>query len=461
MCGGVPLRASRVRICHNQGMDLLIVEDNEVFRTTAAQWMERRGHRVAQAQDGCSALELASHQQFEVAILDANLPDLSGIDLLLELKNKSEEIEIIILTGEATVETAVEAMKRGACDYLSKPFPLAELEERCLKAAERGNLRRESQRWKTLAERTQPTSILIGDSPEMKQVYRLIDRVGPTDAPVLIQGETGTGKELTARAIQRASRRVDQPFVTLNCAALPEQLVESELFGHEKGSFTGALKSRPGLFEIAHQGTLFIDEIGELPPGLQPKLLRVLEDGSLRRVGSSQERRVDVRIIAATNRDLAQEVREGRFREDLLYRINVMAITLPSLRNHRNDIPLLIRHFLPDKWDIEAEAEALLVQYRWSGNVRQLRNVLERATILAEGRTVTLDDLPLDLVMADSVNKPDDSLPHETNLESIERAHVMDVLQRCEGNKSQAARMLGIHRRKLYRLLDRLGLDMS
>ena len=292
----------------------------------------------------------------------------------------------------------------------------------------------------------------------MREVYRLIARVGPTDAPVLIQGETGTGKELTAQAIQRASRRVDQPFVTVNCAALPEQLVESELFGHEKGAFTGAVKSRPGLFEIADQGTLFIDEIGELPPSLQPKLLRVLEDGSLRRVGASQERRVNVRIIAATNRDLVKEVREQRFREDLLYRINVMAITLPSLREHSNDIPLLIRYFLPNQWDIEADAESMLVRYRWQGNVRQLKNVLERATILAEGNTVTVDDLPSEIVSSTEVAETLFTVQGDTNLESMERTHVLDVLQKCQGNKSQAARMLGVHRRKLYRLMDRLGL---
>ena len=331
-------------------MELLLVQDGDDFRDTVARWMVRHGHRVAERASGQEGLALITQPQFDVAILDANLPDLSGLDLLQEIKCRSDEIEIIMLTGEAKVESAVEAMKRGACDDLSKPFPLAELEERCLKAAEWGALRRENLRWKGLAARTQSAPTLIGDSPEMRQVYRLIERVGPTDAPVLIQGETGTGKELTARAIQRASRRIDQPFVTVNCAALLEQTVESELFGHEKGAFTRAFQSRPGLLEIADQGTLFIDEIGELPPSVQPKLLRLLEDGSLRRVGASQERRVNVRIIAATNRDLAEEVRENRFREDLLYRINVMAITLPPLRAHRADIPLLIRHFLPREW---------------------------------------------------------------------------------------------------------------
>ncbi len=458
VCVPVTTRAGCVRICHNQNMELLIVEDDDEFRTIACKWMVRKGHRVAEAADSRSALELVRQRQFDVAILDANLPDLSGIDLLQDLRNKSDEIEVIILTGEATVETAVEAMKRGACDYLSKPFPLAALEERCVKAAERGRLRRDGIRWKTVAERNRPTPVLIGESPEMREVYRLIARVGPTDAPVLIQGETGTGKELTALAIQQTSRRVDQPFVIVNCAALSEQLVESELFGHEKGAFTGAVKSRPGLFEIADQGTLFIDEIGELPPSLQPKLLRVLEDGSLRRVGATQERRVDVRIIAATNRDLVKEVREQRFREDLLYRINVMAITLPSLRDHASDIPLLIRYFLPDEWSIEAGAELILTQYRWHGNVRQLKNVLERAKILAEGNIVTIDDLPSEIV--NSTNDPEarTAVPGDANLESMERTHVMDVLQKCQWNKSQAARMLGVHRRKLYRLLERLGL---
>lgn len=438
-------------------MNLLLVEDDDDFRSLASRWMIRKGHSVAEARDGRTALKLTQQRQFDVAILDLNLPDFNGIDLLDELRRVTDDLEIIFLTGEATVETAVEAMKRGACDYLSKPFPLAELEERSIKAAERGRLRRDGLRWKAVAERNQMPTSLIGDAPRMQEIIRLIHRVGPTDAPVLIQGETGTGKELAARAIQQASHRASQPFVTINCAALPEQLVESELFGHEKGAFTGATAARPGLFEIADDGTLFIDEIGELPLSLQPKLLRVLEDGSLRRVGSSQERRVNVRIIAATNRDLLHEAREGRFREDLLYRINVLEMTMPPLRDHAADIPQLIRHFLADNWQVEQEALVMLSNYRWPGNVRQLKNVLERASILAECHTVTLDDLPLEIVQPVNVPSTATAVGDETNLTSIERTHVMEVLQRCQGNKSEAARMLGIHRRKLYRLLDRLG----
>jgi DNA-binding NtrC family response regulator len=443
-------------------MDVLIVEDDSDFRSTAAQWMLRKGHTTAEAENGRRALELARKRRFDVAILDLNLPDCSGLDLFQELRAIADDVEVVILTGEATVETAVEAMKRGACDFLSKPFPLAELELRCRKAAERGRLRRDSARWKTLAERPQPQPLMIGKSPAMAEIRRLIERVGPTEAPVLIQGETGTGKELAARAVQQASRRANQPFVTVNCAALPEQLVESELFGHEKGAFTGAQSSRPGLFEIADEGTLFIDEIGELPLTLQPKLLRVLEDGSLRRVGSSQERRVNVRIVAATNRDLAHEVEAGRFREDLLYRINVMQITLPSLRERTSDIPLLVQHFLGSNWEIDPEAAAAITVYEWPGNVRQLRNVLERARILAESSTITLDDLPGELLAVDAASTSDQEpaclAPEATTLQQLERAHIADVLQRCQGNKTQAARTLGIHRRKLYRLMERLDL---
>ncbi len=442
-------------------MNLLIVEDDDDFRATATAWMERRGHRVAPSPDSRSALELARKQQFDVAILDLNLPDLSGLELMHQLLQFADEIEIIMLTGAASVETAVEAMKRGACDYLSKPFPLAELEERCLKAAETGRLRRDSRRWKSVAERNQPSPILVGDSPAMQAVFRLIERVGPTDAPVLIQGETGTGKELAARMIQRASRRADQPFVTVNCAAFSEQLIESELFGHEKGAFTGAVTSRLGLFEMADGGTLFIDEIGELPLSLQPKLLRVLEDGSYRRVGSSRELRADVRIIAATNRNLIEEVRKNHFREDLLYRINVMPITMPSLRDHVDDLPQVIRHFLPSSWEIDSDAEQLLRGYHWPGNVRQLKNILERAAILAESRTITPDDLPIDITNLPALANAGLVLSNDTNLDCIEKSHVMEVLDRCQGNKAQAARLLGIHRRKLYRLLERFGIGVS
>lgn len=421
--------------------------------------MTRHGHVVVDAARGEVALRHLAERRFDVAIIDLYLPDMSGMDLLQHLQREESETETILLTGGATVETAVEAMKRGASDYLTKPFPLAALEERCRKAAEHGRLRREAEQWKAVARRQVGVDAMVGESAGLRDVQRLIERVAPTDKPVLIQGETGAGKELVARAVQRHSRRADRPFVAVNCAALPEQLIESELFGHEKGAFTGAADAKPGLFEVADGGTLFIDEVGELPGPLQPKLLRVLEDGSLRRVGSAKERRVDVRIVAATNRDLRIEVRERRFREDLWYRINVFPIAVPPLRDRLGDVPLLVRHFLPADWTITPDAQAALQDYRWPGNVRQLRNVLDRAMILANDRTVTMDDLPSELVDDTATTRsPSGIAPSlDSTLETLERTHVQAILQECGGNKSQAARALGIHRRKLYRLLERLG----
>ncbi len=448
-------------------IDLLIVEDDNQFREMATEWMKRKGHRVESAANAQEALQYCQRQQFDVVLADMNMPGLTGLELLQRLKSDCHESEVIILTGQATVQTAVEAMKLGACDYLTKPFPLSELEHRCRQAAERGKLKRENLNLKTIINLHRPTARIIGESTSMKELFRLIDRVGPTDKTVMIQGESGTGKELVARAIQKASLRADKPFVTINCAALPEQLVESELFGHEKGSFTGAIGTKPGLFEVADGGTLFIDEIGELPGSLQPKLLRVLEDGSMRRVGSSFERRVNVRIIAATNRDLEQEVRQGRFREDLFYRINVMSLVLPPLRERADDIPRLIQHFLPQTWRMNDDARAVLEKYHWPGNVRQLSNVIERATILADDQLVTIDDLPRDVLgrspmrdhknspMAPSLPPPIQTMGSDAGLDAVERAHVLDVLRNCQGNKARAARALGIHRRRLYRLLER------
>jgi len=456
-------------------IDLLLVEDDGQFREMASEWMTRKGHRVQSAANAQEALRHCERQAVDVVLADMNMPGISGLELLQRLKSNGVDSEVIILTGQATVQTAVEAMKLGACDYLTKPFPLSDLEHRCRQAAERGRLRRENANLKTIIELHRPTSRIVGESAPMKELYRLIERVGPTDKTVLIQGESGTGKELVARAIQRASLRAVKPFVTINCAALPEQLVESELFGHEKGAFTGATGTKPGLFEVADGGTLFIDEIGELPGSLQPKLLRVLEDGSMRRVGSTLERHVNVRIIAATNRDLEQEVQQGRFREDLFYRINVLSLVLPALRERPEDIPLLIQHFLPQGWTIADEARAALQAYRWPGNVRQLSNVIERATILADEQQIMLENLPREIlsVGGSTQNPPhranvpsicDGSAhtlePHEldSSLAAIERAHVLDVLNNCRGNKTQAARALGIHRRKLYRLLERFHL---
>jgi DNA-binding NtrC family response regulator len=457
-------------------MEILLVEDEADFRETAAQWLARKGHMVCEAGNGSEGLRQTELRHFDVVVCDMNMPGMTGLQFLERLRTTDSEAEVIILTGQATVENAVEAMKLGAIDYLTKPFPLAELERRCRRACERAKLLRENRNLKTLLQREQRPLKLIGESPAMLGVFRLIERVGPSNKAVLIQGESGTGKELVARGLQAASNRADKPFVTINCAALPESLVESELFGHEKGSFTGAHANKPGLFEVADGGTLFIDEIGELPLALQPKLLRVLEDGSLRRVGSHQERKVDVRIIAATNRNMEQEVQAGRFREDLYYRINVFSLVLPPLRDRGGDVPLLIQKILGPEWNIEPEAMKAMTEYRWPGNIRQLLNSLERAKVLADDQTIGLDDLPAEIANGSPAPVPggvsasvqaaipaaQNAIPFsDDTLESRERQHVIDILKRERGNKAKAARVLGIHRRKLYRMIDRLKINLN
>jgi DNA-binding NtrC family response regulator len=440
-------------------IDLLIVEDDDGFREMAVEWMRRKGHHAEEAANAQEALKHTGRKHFQVAIFDMNMPGISGLELLQRLKDEGVDTEVIVLTGQATVENAVQAMKLGAYDYLTKPFPLNELEQRCRRAYERWLLQKENRQLKAVLRRDRPTVAMVGRSRPMQEVQRLIERVGPTGKAVLIQGESGTGKELVARAIHQASARADNPLVTINCAALPEQLVESELFGHEKGSFTGATAAKSGLFEVADGGTLLIDEIGELPPGLQPKLLRVLEDGTFRRVGSHQERRVDVRIVAATNRDLAEEVGAGRFREDLYYRINVLSLVLPPLRDRNGDVDLMIDHFLGSDWEIDEQARAALIAYHWPGNVRQLINALERATILADDKLITPEDLPhevVDVAPRDGGRPPAAGV---TRLDLIEKAHIIEVLRQESGNKARAARALGIHRRKLYRLLDRFDIS--
>jgi DNA-binding NtrC family response regulator len=442
---------------------LLLVEDEDDFRETTARWMTRKGHNVAEAPNAQEALALLDRQSFDVAVIDMNMPGISGVELLQRMKSDNIETEVIILTGQGTIESAVQAMKMGACDYLTKPFPLGDLEQRCRLAWERGRLSKENRQLKAVIKRSEPKTEMVGESAPMKEVFRLIERVAPTNKAVLIQGESGTGKELVARAVQKNSKRADKPFVTINCAALPENLVESELFGHQKGSFTGATSDKPGLFEVADGGTLFIDELSELPLALQPKLLRVLEDGSLRRVGSHKERKVDVRIIAATNRDLAEDVKDGAFREDLYYRLNVMSLKLAPLRERGSDVNLLIDRLMDKDWEIEDDARAVLLGYHWPGNIRQLVNVLDRASVLADNNTITIDDLPSEIVdgPGEPVEgfRPAAGLTHDTSrLDEIEKAHIVEILDREKGNKAKAARALGIHRRKLYRLLERYDL---
>lgn len=441
-------------------IELLVVDDDDEFRSLMVQRFVHSGFRVHQAAGAQQALELAEQRDFDVVVCDMVMPGLSGLELLERFKSEHPETEFLVLTGQGTIETAVKSMKLGAYDFLTKPFPLKELEALIEKACERRRLKKENRQLRALLERAEPRLEMVGDSPAMQELFRLIERAGPSDKAILIQGESGTGKELVARALHRSSQRRERPMVVINCAALPESLLESELFGHEKGSFTGAVSAKPGLFEVADEGTLFIDEIGELPGSLQAKLLRVLEDGSLRRIGSIKERRVNVRLLAATNRNMADEVREGRFREDLYYRINVMSLELPPLRARRSDIPLLVQHFLSPDWEIEDAALHALERYDWPGNIRQLINAIERAKILSDDCYIHHRDLPRE-VIENAVHQPSALTVEESdNLSSLERAKILEILRREGGNKSRAARVLGIDRRKLYRLVEKYQIEL-
>jgi DNA-binding NtrC family response regulator len=435
-------------------LHLLLVDDDDELRNDMAQFFARHGNDVGQCDNGQQALDLIEQKSFDVMVLDLMMPGYSGLDVLKEVKARSADCEVVVLTGEATVEAAVDAMKLGAREFLTKPISLKELDRLVRKAHEAGQLRKENLQLKAVLRRHQTAPRIIGESPQMQEVFRLIARVGPTDKPILIQGESGTGKELVARALHEASRLADKPLVVVNCAALPETLLESELFGYEKGAFTGALGTKPGLFEVADGGTLFIDEIGELAVGLQAKLLRVLEDGTLRRVGSVKERRVHVRLLAASNRDLSEEVKEKRFREDLFYRINVLTILLPPLRERTGDLEKLVRHFAGPDWPLDADVIPMLGKYAWPGNIRQLQNAIDRAKILVDDRRIRVENLPQEIVYGARTCQGIGAA-REDDLFTHTRHHVLATYRRHHGNKSETARALRVSRRTLYRLLEK------
>jgi DNA-binding NtrC family response regulator len=447
-------------MAHDKSMDLLIVDDDSDFRRAVAQRFRRRGHHVMEAGTPEKALEHAAEKHFDVALVDLVMPGMSGLELLEKLKESDPDSEVVVLTGYGSIDTAVDAMKRGAYHYVTKPCPLAELEVLLAKAYERSTLGKENRQLRAALQRAEPEWEMVGESAAMRAVKRLVERAAPTESSVLVQGESGTGKELVARALHQRSQRWEKPLVVINCAALQETLLESELFGHERGAFTGATVSKAGLFDVADGGTLFIDEIGEMSGGLQAKLLRVLEDGRYRPVGSIKERRADVRVIVATNRDLAEEVKGGHFRDDLFFRINVLMIALPPLRQRRDDIPLLVEHFLrlgsTAPWNVSSEAMQRLVAYNWPGNVRELANCIQRAQILADDHTILPKDLPPSMLGSDGAVrvalKPE---PQPDSLTELEAHHVADVLRREGWNKARAARALGISRRSLYRLLEK------
>jgi two-component system response regulator AtoC len=442
---------------------LLVADDDAVARDLLVEVLTREGYQVRAASGGQACVRIAETEPVDLALVDLRMADLDGLDVLARLSALQPPVPVLILTAFATVDTAIQAIRAGAYDYLSKPFRIEEIKLAVRRALEVQRLERENLQYRQELRDRYRVENLVGHSASMVAIYRTIARVAPLDTTVLIQGETGTGKELVARAIHYASPRAHRPFTVVDCAALPEALVESELFGHEKGAFTGATQSRRGLLEAAAGSTCLLDEVGELSPPLQARLLRVLQERVVRRVGGNEPIPVDVRIIAATNRDLRKQVDEGRFREDLYYRLNVVTIQVPPLRERPEDIPLLAQHFLQRSAAATGKAvvgftrEALdrLAAYPWPGNVRELEHVVERAVILTTSTQLTPEDLPPELRPA--APAPPAAPPgRRLTLEELKRWYVEQVLAETGGNKARAAEILGIDRRTLYRLLHRL-----
>ncbi len=439
---------------------ILVVDDEEPFRRLLKKELSRKGYAVEVASDGNEALRLLHDRSFDVILLDVVMPGVDGISLMKKLKEDSGAPAVIVLTGKATVETAVEAMKNGAYDYLTKPYKLDELVVVIDRAYEFSRLSVKNKLLEQELVRQEAPFAFIGKSKQIQDILALIQKVAPADSPVFIQGESGTGKELVANTVWHFSARKDAPFIALNCATLSENLIESEIFGHEKGAFTSAYQTKHGLVEVADRGTLFLDEIAEMPIGLQAKLLRFLDSGEFRRVGGNKTLTVDVRVVAATNKDLVSLIKAGRFREDLYYRLNVINITIPPLRDRRSDIPELARHFLSayakklskPVADFTAESLELLSSYRWPGNVRELENVIERAVIVCESGTIGAEDLsiPAYAAVADLSVNP--------SLEEMEKNYIIRVLKETGGNQSKASQLLGIDRKTLYLKLKKYGI---
>jgi len=446
---------------------VLVVDDESAQRELVGGFLRKHGFEVSEASDGVAALERFRKEPFDLILADQKMPGLSGLELLAGARAISPEAAVIVMTAYGTIETAVAAIKSGAADYLTKPLNLDELLHRIGQVRERQRLLRENRELREALQERHRVAGIIGESGRMQEVLSLVRRVAESDATVLIQGESGTGKELIAKAIHYASPRAGAPLVSVNCAALPETLLESELFGHEKGAFTGAVSSRKGRFERADGGSLFLDEIGDLPLHLQVKLLRVLQEREFERVGSSRPIAINVRLLAATHRDLEALVRAGRFRDDLYYRINVVTISLPPLRERREDIPLLLDRFV-EKFasqngkrinGVTREAREALLRYDYPGNVRELENLVERAVVLTRDEVIGLEDLPLSVKETERVVSDGPSLP--AVVEGLERRMIREALTRADGVQTRAAEMLGISERVLRYKLKKYGLAGS
>ena len=443
---------------------VLVVDDEPAQRELVGGFLRKQGFEVAEAPDGRTALERFRKEPFDLLLTDQRMPGLSGLELLEAARAVTPAVSMIIMTAYGTIETAVAAIKGGAADYLTKPLNLDELLHRIAQVRERQRLIMENRELREALQERHRVEGIIGESGRMQEVLSLVRRVAGSDATILIQGESGTGKELIARAIHYASPRAGAPLVSVNCAALPETLLESELFGHEKGAFTGAVAARKGRFELADGGSLFLDEIGDLPLHLQVKLLRVLQEREFERVGSSRPVSVDVRLLAATHRDLEGLVRAGRFRDDLYYRINVVSISLPPLRERREDIPLLLDHFV-EKFSrrngkriggLTRDAREALLRYDYPGNVRELENLVERAVILTRDEVIDLEDLPLGVKEREGEPSGETSLT--VLVEDLERRMIREALARADGVQTRAAEILGISERVLRYKLKKYGL---
>jgi DNA-binding NtrC family response regulator len=455
-------------VASHKSLRILFADDERSLQEVMRSELPRLGHEVVVCPDGKAALKALEKSTFDAAILDIRMPGLTGIEVLEQLKQISPDTEVVMMTGHASVETAIDAVRLGAFDYITKPAKLAQIETILNKVVEKRALKHKTMALETRVQAAEGPSILVGNAPAMTPVHRIIDTVAPTDTTVLILGETGTGKELAARTIFQLSKRGELPFVPVNCGALSENLVESELFGHRKGAFTGADRDHKGLFEVANGGTLFLDEVGELNKNIQVKLLRFLESGEIRRVGDTEPFRVDVRVLCATNRDLREMIKQDEFREDLFFRINTFEIRLPALRERRQDIPELARHLLARaaRRPIDQVAALLtpdavdsLLEYHWPGNVRELANVMEHSFILAGGGPITSEHLPGNLRTGGG-SAATLSFPATTaaalpkTLKDVEMAHILKVLEKHQGNKPAAAAELGIVLKTLYNKLN-------
>ena len=441
---------------------VLLVDDDEPFRRVTAGELAGRGYGVVTADCGRTALELAPGSEAEVVLLDMRLPDMDGIEVLERLCRMDLGAGVVVLTGHGTIDTAIKAIRLGAYDYLAKPCPFEELEVSIQKASEHVRL---MARKRVLLSGYSPPDVrqgMVGASPAFARLLETVARVAAVDSTTLVLGETGVGKELVAKLLHRESARRDAPFVVVNCAALQEELLHSELFGHEKGAFSGAARLKHGLFEVAHGGTLFLDEVGDTSLEIQAKLLRVLESGRFRRLGGTREIAVDVRFVSATNRNLAEAIAQGRFREDLFFRLSTLTIEVPPLRERPGDIALLVAHFserigrrAAKRARFDDAALSILVEYPWPGNVRELIHVVEQAIVLADGELIGPRDLPSAIRAVSAAGGPPAHVAGLQPLHEVERSHVLAVLERVGGNRAAAARILDISERNLYRLIRR------